>query len=78
MMAAIFLIVPMFALTYLESIGYILLTASMIAVAFAVVVGCSSRAKNHEIIGVTAAYAAVLMMFVANAFQMKTCNCAAQ
>jgi hypothetical protein len=68
-MSVIFLIVPMFALTYIQGTGYILLTAALFAVVFAILVAVSSRARNHEVFGVTAAYAAVLMVFVGNAIQ---------
>ena len=65
-----FLIVPMFALTYIQSTGFILMAASLFSVFFAIIVAISSKARNHEVIGVTAAYSAVLMVFVGNAVQI--------
>jgi hypothetical protein len=59
----------MCALTYIQVTGYILLAAALFAAFFAVVVAISCRARNHEVFGVTAAYAAVLMVFVGNAIQ---------
>ena len=59
----------MFAMTYIKPTGYILLTASLFSLVFALVAAVSSRARNHEVFGVTAAYAAVLMVFVGNAIQ---------
>jgi len=62
----------MFALTYIHRTGYILLTAALFAFVFAVFVAVSSRARNHEVFGITAAYAAVVMVFVGNAIQNRS------
>jgi ABC-type Fe3+-siderophore transport system permease subunit len=68
-MSVIFLIVPMFALTYIQPTGYILLAAALFSTVFAVVAAICSRARNHEVFAVTAAYAAVIMVFVGNSIQ---------
>jgi hypothetical protein len=59
----------MCALTYIQPTGYILLTASLFSLVFALIAAVSSHARTHEVFGVTAAYAAVLMVFVGNAIQ---------
>ena len=69
LMSVIFLIIPMFALTYIQKTGFILLTASLFSLVFGLVAAVSSRAHAHEVFGITAAYAAVLMVFVGNAIQ---------
>ena len=68
--SVVFLIVPMLALTYIQPTGFILLAASLFSVFFAIIVAISSKARNHEVFGVTAAYSAVLMVFVGNAVQI--------
>lgn len=61
----------MFALTFIQPTGYILLAAALFSVFFGIVFALSSRAREHEVVGVTAAYAAVLMVFVGNAIQAR-------
>lgn len=68
-MSVILLIVPMCVLTYIQPTGYILMTAALFSLAFALIAAVSSHARTHEVFGVTAAYAAVLMVFVGNAIQ---------
>lgn len=67
LMSVLFLVIPMFALTYIRPTGFLLLAAALFSVIFAFIVAVTSRARHHEIFGVTAAYAAVLMVFVGNA-----------
>jgi hypothetical protein len=62
--AAIFLLAPMFALSYIDRKGYRLLKTALFVLLFAVIVPVSSTAKNQEIIVAIAAYAAVLVVFV--------------
>ena len=69
MVTVLFLIAPMFALAYIRPIGYILLAAALFSAFFGLVFALSSRARYHEVVGITAAYAAVLMVFVGNAIQ---------
>lgn len=59
----------MWALTYIQPTGFILLTASLFSFVFALIAAVSSNARTHEVFGITAAYAAVLMVFVGNAIQ---------
>ena len=61
----------MFALTYIQPTGYVLLAAAIFSTVFAMVFAISSRARSHEVFGVTAAYAAVLVVFVGNAIQSR-------
>jgi hypothetical protein len=70
--AVAFLIAPMFVLTYVQPTGYVLLSAAFFAAVFGVIFALSSRAREHEVVGVTAAYAAVLMVFVGNAIQARS------
>ena len=66
-----FLNVPMFVLTYIQPTGFVLLTAALFSTCFAIAVAISSRATNYELVGITAAYAAVIMVFVGNAIQSR-------
>jgi len=61
----------MFVLTYVRPTGFVLLGAALFATFFAVMFSVTSRAKHHETFGVTAAYAAVLVVFVGNAIQAR-------
>lgn len=58
-MAELFLLIPMIALSSINPKGYRLLTTSLFVLALAVVVSMASKAANQELIGATAAYAAV-------------------
>lgn len=69
LMSVIFLLAPMFACTYIQPTGYILLAASLFSLSFAIVAAFCTRAANHEVFAVTAAYAAVIMVFVGNSLQ---------
>jgi Family of unknown function (DUF6594) len=69
LISVVLLVAPMFALTYIRRTAFLLLAAALFALFFAIVFAVSSRARNHEVFGVTAAYAAVLMVFVGNAIQ---------
>ena len=69
LISVVLLVAPMFALTYIQLTGFLLMAAALFSMFFAVVFAICSRARNHEVFGVTAAYAAVLMVFVGNAIQ---------
>jgi hypothetical protein len=71
LISVVFLIVPMFALTYIQPTGYVLLAASLFSLFFAIVFAISSHARSHEVFGVTAGYAAVIMVFVGNSIQSR-------
>ena len=65
-MTAAFLIAPLGFLTKETSIGAHLVTVSIFILAFAVFLAICSRATNQEIMGASAAYAAVLVVFVSS------------
>jgi len=58
------LIVPMVLMTFLTTRNQHLIITSVFTVAFALGVSFMSRASNQEILAATAAYAAVLVVFV--------------
>lgn len=64
-----FINVPMFVLTYVQPTYLILLAAAFFSTFFAITVAISSRATNYELVAISAAYAAVIMVFVGNAIQ---------
>ena len=61
------MLVPMIAMTFIQAEHYLLLTTSLFVLIFAVLVAFASNASNQELLAVTAAYAAVLVVFVGNA-----------
>ncbi|KAF3014213.1 hypothetical protein E8E14_007950 [Neopestalotiopsis sp. 37M] len=62
--SALFLVAPMLALSYIDVKWARLLTASLFILFFCVVTSAAPQAKNHEVIMMTAAYAAVIVVFV--------------
>jgi hypothetical protein len=66
-LAAIVLLAPMFALSYISSKGYQLMTTSLFVLLFAAVLSLSSKATNQELIVAVAAYTAVLVVFIGQA-----------
>jgi hypothetical protein len=62
--AGLFLLVPMIALSYIHSKGIRLAATSLFVVFFAVALSTASKATNQELITATAAYSAVLVVFV--------------
>ena len=62
--AGIFLLAPMFALSYIRNKEYCLIVTCLFVVVFVLVVSCATTATNQELMTVTAAYAAVLVVFV--------------
>ncbi|KAI9737064.1 MAG: hypothetical protein M1834_000654 [Cirrosporium novae-zelandiae] len=60
-------VVPAIALTYIESTGMKLVFVSLAVVFFAALISLFTAAKEQEMIGATAAYAAVLVVFLGNA-----------
>ena len=65
-MTAAFLIASLGFFTKQTSIGAHLVTVSLFILAFAVFLAVCSRATNQEIMGASAAYAAVLVVFVSS------------
>ncbi|RDL39332.1 uncharacterized protein BP5553_03672 [Venustampulla echinocandica] len=62
----LFLLAPMVALSYITSKTYLIITTVLFVLVFAACLGLLSKGSNHELIGATAAYAAVLVVFVGN------------
>ena len=62
----LFLLVPMIALAYITSKKYLLVTTVLFVLIFALSLGYLSKGSNQELVGATAAYAAVLVVFVGN------------
>jgi VIT1/CCC1 family predicted Fe2+/Mn2+ transporter len=62
----LFLLVPMIAMAYITSKKYLLITAVLFVFVFALSLGYFSKGSNQELVGATAAYAAVLVVFVGN------------
>ena len=58
---------PLVALTYIHSTYYRLLACTLFTFVFVLVLAIFSKANNIEFVGATAAYAAVLVVFVGSA-----------
>ena len=58
------LLVPLVALTFIQSTNYRLLATTGFVIVFVLVLALLSVASNQELVGATAAYAAVLVVFV--------------
>jgi len=61
---ATLLLVPLVVLTFISNIHYRLLATTLFALLFAIIISMFSKASNIELAGSTAAYAAVLVVFV--------------
>jgi VIT1/CCC1 family predicted Fe2+/Mn2+ transporter len=59
-----FLLAPMYNLTYVKDQKYQLISVVLWVLFFAISLALSSRATNQELLIATAAYAAVLVVFV--------------
>ncbi len=64
LIASVFLVVPMVVLSFVESQWGRLLSASLFIFFFAVCVSLSSKGSNQDMVLSTAAYAAVIVVFV--------------
>lgn len=62
----IFLLVPMIAMAYINATRYLLIATVLFVLFFAFILALSSKASNQELVAATAAYAAVLVVFVGN------------
>ena len=61
---------PMVALTYIRSVTYMLVAVSLFSASLGFVVAITAtKARNQDIFALTAAYAAVLVVFVGNLLQ---------
>ena len=66
LMGGIFLLAPMVAMACITSTKYLLITTVLFVLLFAIILALSSKASNQELVAATAAYAAVLVVFVGN------------
>jgi uncharacterized membrane protein YczE len=56
----------MIALAYITSKKWLVISTVLFVFVFAILLGLFSKGSNHELIAATAAYAAVLVVFVGN------------
>jgi hypothetical protein len=64
--------VPIIIMSFLTTQNARLITASLFVVAFATFLSFTSAASNHEILAGSAAYAAVLVVFIGSALSPVT------
>ena len=64
----------MITLAYITSKTYLIITTSFFIAVFAAALGLFSKGLNQELIGATAAYAAVLVVFLWNSIGPKSGN----
>jgi hypothetical protein len=69
LLSAGLLIAPMVALTYIRSLPYMLTAVFLFAVVFGVIIAVATGERSSTIFGLTAAYAAVLVVFVGTLIQ---------
>lgn len=62
--SGILLLVPVIVLSYLETKGYRLLATCFFVLAFAVIASVAVTGTNNELVTATAAYAAILVVFL--------------
>jgi len=67
-----FIIAPMVVLAYIESKEYVLVAAALFASCFAIFFTLCTGLRYHEVVGVIAAYSAVLVVFVGNTILAKS------
>jgi hypothetical protein len=63
-MGGVSLVVPMVSLIYISSVTMKIVAVAVSVIAFAAMLAVFVEAKNHELIAATAAYAAVLVVFL--------------
>jgi VIT1/CCC1 family predicted Fe2+/Mn2+ transporter len=66
LIGVLLVLVPTIVLSYLTSLRWILVSTFMFTIAFSVAMSLISKASNEQMIMATAAYGAVLVVFVAN------------
>jgi hypothetical protein len=71
LVGGIFLLLPMIVLSFITSKNYLLLTTVLFVLVFSISLGLISKASNQELVAATAAYAAVLVVFVGNNIDLK-------
>jgi hypothetical protein len=64
-MGGICLLVPMIVLAWVERYEFRILATVLFVLSFAILLALISKASSQELLGATAAYAAVLVVFVA-------------
>ena len=67
-----FIIAPMVVLAYIDSKEWVLTAAALFAGCFALFFTLCTGLRYHEVVGVTAAYYAVLVVFVGNMILTKS------
>lgn len=67
LLGGFFLLAPMVALSYCREKLYLIIITVLFTLFVAVLLGLISKASNQELLAATAAYAAVLTVFVGNA-----------
>ena len=67
LIGGVFLLAPMVALAYSQRMLYLIIITVLFTLFVSVALGLVSRASNQELLAATAAYAAVLVVFVGNA-----------
>ena len=67
----LFLLAPMAIMSYMHKKEYIIVVTVAFTVLVSIMLGLISKATNQELLGATAAYAAVLVVFVGNAIQFE-------
>jgi hypothetical protein len=63
----VFLLVPMIIMTFVNSTNYRLIIVSVAVIWFSVSLALATNATNQELLGATAAYSAVLVVYVGTA-----------
>ena len=69
LLSGLFLIGPMLIMTLYPSRNTSLITTSICTLIFIAFVSLFSKAREHEVLAIVAAYAAVLVVFVGTSFQ---------
>jgi VIT1/CCC1 family predicted Fe2+/Mn2+ transporter len=62
-------LVPTAALSYITPLHWILIATFLFTLTFSVVIAIMSKASNDQVLMATAAYGALLVVFVANTIQ---------
>jgi hypothetical protein len=63
--SGILLLVPVIVLSYIETKGYRLLATCLFVLVFAILASVAVTGTNNELVTATAAYAAILVVFLA-------------
>jgi uncharacterized membrane protein YagU involved in acid resistance len=66
------LLVPMSVLSFVTAFKWVLVVTFLFTIVFSLALSIVSRASNEQMMGATAAYGAVLVVFVANILPPRT------